>query len=33
VQGNIYFFSKLLNYYPSLNETIDENRILETFDN
>jgi len=29
----MYFFSKLMNYTPSVNETFDENRILETFDN
>jgi len=27
------FLSNLMNYTPSVNETFDENRFLETFDN
>jgi len=29
----MYFFSKLMNYTPSVNQSFDESRILETFNN
>ena len=29
----MYFFSKLMNYTPSVNQSFDESRILETFTN